>query len=146
MASVYRFFLCPEFLDSMLFILHHTCFPWFFPVMGMKKKRVKLWIVTFESFDVSILIILNSIKKFSVKSIALYKLPTFFPMAYILPPPPNVGFIPNPNLALPIYLLTEVHPVQLDDGQVVMVRRPRPISVVAGARLVLQCDPDRLRR
>jgi hypothetical protein len=67
-------------------------------------------------------------------------------MAHILPPPPNVGYVPNPNLVLPLYLLTEVHPVRLEDGQVVMVRRPRPLSVIAGARVVLQCDPDRLRR
>ncbi len=67
-------------------------------------------------------------------------------MAFLLPPPPNVGFVPNPQLVLPIYLLTEVHPVLLEDGQVVRVRRPRPLSVIAGARMVLQCDPDRLRR
>ncbi len=67
-------------------------------------------------------------------------------MAYLLPPPPNVGYRPNPNLALPIYLLTEVHPYRLHDGQVVMLRRPRPLSVITGARVVLQCDPDRLRR
>ena len=67
-------------------------------------------------------------------------------MAYLLPPPPNVGFVPNPNLVLPIYLLTEVHPLRLPDGQVMMLRRPRPLSVIAGARVVLQCDPVRLRR
>ncbi len=67
-------------------------------------------------------------------------------MAYSLPPPPNVGFVPNPQLVLPIYLMTEVHPVRLEDGQVVMVRRPRPLSVVSGARLVLQCDPELLMR
>ncbi len=67
-------------------------------------------------------------------------------MAFLLPPPPDVGFVPNPNLDLPIYLLTEVHPVRLEDGQVVMLRRQRPLSVIAGARMVLQCDPERLRR
>ncbi len=67
-------------------------------------------------------------------------------MAFVIPPPPNVGFVPNPNLVLPVYLLTEVHQVRLEDGQTLNLRRPRPISVVAGARLVLQCDPVRLCR
>ncbi len=67
-------------------------------------------------------------------------------MAFILPPPPNVGFVPNPNLNLPIYLLTEVHTIRLEGGQIVNLRRPRPLSVIAGAQVVLQCDRERLQR
>jgi hypothetical protein len=61
-------------------------------------------------------------------------------------PPPEVGFRPNPNLVLPIYLISEVHSIVSQYGEVIHLRRPRPYSVVAGAELVLQCDQDLLVR
>jgi hypothetical protein len=61
-------------------------------------------------------------------------------------PPPEVGFRRNPNLILPIYIVSEVHSVVAESGEVINVRRPRPPSVVSGAELVLQCDQDLLKR
>ncbi len=61
-------------------------------------------------------------------------------------PPNSVGFVPNPNLILPLYIQTEVVRVQDHNGAVWTFRRPRPLSIVAGAQLVLQCDRDLLAR
>jgi hypothetical protein len=63
-----------------------------------------------------------------------------------LVPPPGVGFRRNPNLVLPVYIMSEVHSIVSQTGEVVALRRPRPYSVVAGAELVLQCDQERLMR
>ncbi len=67
-------------------------------------------------------------------------------MAYDLAAPPNVGYQPNANLVLPLYVLTEVHEVHAQNGQIAYLRRPRPLSLIAGARVVLQCDPHLLCR
>ncbi len=66
-------------------------------------------------------------------------------MAY-LDPPNSVGYVPNPNLVLPVYIRTEVIRVQDPHGVVWHIRRPRPPSIIAGAQLVLQCDRDLLAR
>ncbi len=66
-------------------------------------------------------------------------------MAHLLPPP-SVGFVHNPNLVLPDYVTTEVVQIMDPYGVVHLLRRPRPLSVVAGAQIVLQCDRDRLQR
>ncbi len=69
-------------------------------------------------------------------------------MAYLgnITPPTSIGFVRNPNLILPLYILTEVHTIQLGVGQVANLRRPRPLSVISGAEVVLQSDPFLLRR
>jgi hypothetical protein len=66
-------------------------------------------------------------------------------MASLLPPA-SIGFVPNPNLVLPVYIQTEI--VRIQDGQGVVwhVRRPRPLSVISGALIVLQSDRDLLAR
>jgi hypothetical protein len=61
-------------------------------------------------------------------------------------PPNSVGYVPNPNLILPIYIQTEVVRVQDRNGVVWRIRRPRPLSIVSGAQLVLQCDRELLAR
>ncbi len=66
-------------------------------------------------------------------------------MANILPPN-SVGYVHNPNLVLPIYIQTEVIRVQDQNGVVWNIRRPRPLSILSGAQLVLQCDRDLLAR
>jgi hypothetical protein len=66
-------------------------------------------------------------------------------MANILPPN-SVGYVHNPNLVLPIYIQTEVIRVQDQNGVVWNVRRPRPLSILSGAQLVLQCDRELLAR
>ncbi len=69
-------------------------------------------------------------------------------MAYLgnIPPPASIGFVHNPNLVLPMYIHTEVHTIRLPNGHIVNLRRPRPLSVVSGAEVVLQSDPFLLRR
>ncbi len=69
-------------------------------------------------------------------------------MAYLgnIPPPASIGFYRNPNLVLPLYILTEVHTVRLHNGNLANLRRPRPLSVISGAEVVLQSDPFLLRR
>ncbi len=66
-------------------------------------------------------------------------------MAVILPPM-SVGFVPNPNLVLPVYIQTEVVQVQDPQGEIWNIRRARPPSVISGAQVVLQCDRDLLAR
>ena len=63
-----------------------------------------------------------------------------------VPPPSCLGFVPNPNLVLPPYIITEVHLYHDEAGVLISHRRPRPLSVVAGAEFVLQCDQERLAR
>ncbi len=60
--------------------------------------------------------------------------------------PPNLGFRPVPNLVLPQYILTEVVTVRDEHGIGHLVRRPRPLSLITGATIVLQSDQERLRR
>ena len=69
-------------------------------------------------------------------------------MAYLgnVPPPSCIGFVRNPNLVLPPYIISEVHLYRDEDGNLVSHRRPRPLSVIAGAEVVLQSDQDRLAR
>ena len=69
-------------------------------------------------------------------------------MAYLgnVPPPSCIGFTRNPNLVLPPYIISEVHLYHDEDGVVLSHRRPRPLSVIAGAEVVLQSDQDRLAR
>ena len=69
-------------------------------------------------------------------------------MAYLgnIPPPSCIGFTLRPHLQLPLYIQTEVHTVQLYDGSLLTRRRPRPLSIVAGAKVVLQADQDLLGR
>ncbi len=64
----------------------------------------------------------------------------------VLLPPNSVGFHPNPNLVLPVYIQTEVVTVQDVFGVVWHIRRPRPLSIISGAQVVLQCDRDLLAR
>jgi hypothetical protein len=64
----------------------------------------------------------------------------------LLAPPLYVGFIANPNLILPIYIQTEVITLTDVHGTVWQLRRPRPLSLLAGAQVVLQCDRDLLAR
>jgi hypothetical protein len=66
-------------------------------------------------------------------------------MANLLPPN-SIGFVHNPNLVLPVYIQTEVVRVQDVQGNVWSFRRPRPLSVLAGASIVLQSDRDLLAR
>jgi hypothetical protein len=66
-------------------------------------------------------------------------------MAYLLPPP-SVGFVHNPNLVLPTYIVSEVVRIQDTRGVVWTFRRPRPLSIVCGAQIVLQCDRELLQR
>ena len=72
----------------------------------------------------------------------------FDTMAYLgnVTPPSCIGFVRNPNLVLPLYILTEVNVFRDENGLVVTHRRPRPLSVIAGAEVVLQSDPERLAR
>ena len=69
-------------------------------------------------------------------------------MAYFgnVPPPSCLGFVRNPNLVLPPYITTEVHLYRDEAGSLVTHRRPRPLSIIAGAEFVLQCDQDKLAR
>ncbi len=60
--------------------------------------------------------------------------------------PNSVGFVHNPNLILPVYIQFEVVRVQDHLGVVRHVRRPRPLSIISGAQLVLQCDRELLAR
>ncbi len=69
----------------------------------------------------------------------------FVKMADILPPS-SVGYVHNPNIVLPLYIQTEVVRVLDHNGDIWNVRRPRPLSIIAGAQLVLQCDRDLLAR
>jgi hypothetical protein len=66
-------------------------------------------------------------------------------MANIVPPPAS-GFVANPNLILPTYILTEVVRIQDQAGNLMVVRRPRPLSIIVGAQVVLQCDRQQLAR
>ncbi len=61
-------------------------------------------------------------------------------------PPPYVGFVHNPNLVLPDYILFEVVQIMDQNGIIQLLRRPRPPSITACAQLVLQCDRHRLQR
>ena len=69
-------------------------------------------------------------------------------MVYLggVPPPSCLGFVRNPNLVLPPYITTEVHVYRDESGNLITHRRPRPLSVIAGAEFILQCDQDRLAR
>ena len=69
-------------------------------------------------------------------------------MAYLgnTPTPSCIGFVRNPNLVLPLYVLTEVHTVHDEAGHPIHIRRPRPLSVIAGAAVVLQSDQALLAR
>ncbi len=69
-------------------------------------------------------------------------------MAYLgtIPPPASIGFVRNPNLVLPVYILTEVHTIRLPNGQLAELRRPRPPSVISGAEVILQSDQYLLQR
>ena len=69
-------------------------------------------------------------------------------MAYYgnVPPPSCLGFVRNPNLVLPPYITTEVHLYRDEAGVLITHRRPRPLSVIAGAEFILQCDQDKLAR
>ena len=60
--------------------------------------------------------------------------------------PACIGFVPRPNLVLPPYILTEVYRFRDVDGVFVRLRRPRPLSIIAGAEVVLQSDPALLAR
>ncbi len=60
--------------------------------------------------------------------------------------PPNLGFRPVPNLVLPQYILTEVVTVRDVHGVVHLIRRPRPLSLITGATVVLQSDQELLRQ
>ncbi len=66
-------------------------------------------------------------------------------MANLLPPN-SIGYVPNPNLVLPQYVQFEVIRIQDVRGDVWSFRRPRPLSVLAGAAVVLQSDRDLLAR
>ncbi len=66
-------------------------------------------------------------------------------MASLLPPT-SVGFVPNPNVVLPAYVTTEILQIQDVQGTVWNIRRPRPLSIIAGAQIVLQCDRELLAR
>jgi hypothetical protein len=61
-------------------------------------------------------------------------------------PPSSIGFVQNPNLVLPLYLRTEVVRVQDAQGTIWHIRRPRPLSIISGAMVVLQSDRDLLAR
>ena len=68
-------------------------------------------------------------------------------MAYLgVPPPAFLGFVRNPNLVLPPYIISEVHLYNDEAGNVITHRRPRPLSIIAGAEVVLQCDQEKLAR
>ena len=69
-------------------------------------------------------------------------------MAYLgnVPPPSCLGFVRNPNLTLPPYIISEVHLYRDEAGNLITHRRPRPLSVVAGVEFVLQCDQEKLAR
>ena len=69
-------------------------------------------------------------------------------MAYVgnLPPPHHIGFVRRPNLVLPNYVATEIHQFVGDDGVLRSNRRPRPLSIIAGAAVVLQSDQALLAR
>ena len=69
-------------------------------------------------------------------------------MAYLgnVPPPSCLGFLRNPHLVLPPYIISEVHLYTDEDGNLITHRRPRPLSIIAGAQVVLQSDQDRLAR
>jgi hypothetical protein len=64
----------------------------------------------------------------------------------MFPPPVGVGFVANQNLDLPLYIVSEVHTIVTEDGQLLHLRRPRPLSVISGAEFVLQCDQELLMR
>jgi len=66
-------------------------------------------------------------------------------MAFIQPPS-ALGFVPNPNLVLPPYIISEVHLFRDQAGNLIAHHRPRPLSLIAGAEVVLQCDQDKLAR
>jgi hypothetical protein len=68
-------------------------------------------------------------------------------MAFLGPlPPPNIGFNPNPNLTIPIYILTETVTFRDRHGVFHLVRRPRPLSLIVNAVVVLQSDQELLRQ
>jgi hypothetical protein len=69
-------------------------------------------------------------------------------MAFLgnLPVVPNIGFNPVPNLVLPMYILTETVTFRDRHGVYHLVRRPRPLSLIAGVVVVLQSDQDLLRQ
>jgi hypothetical protein len=62
------------------------------------------------------------------------------------PIPQCIGFRPNPNVVIPAYIITEVRPGVDQHGHPILVRRPRPLSLLIGAWIVLQSDPDLLMR
>jgi hypothetical protein len=64
-------------------------------------------------------------------------------MAYMgnLPIPDCIGFEAKPNLIVPLYIQVELHRFRDETGQLVLNRRPRPLSIVSGSEVVLQSDP-----
>ncbi len=66
-------------------------------------------------------------------------------MASLLPPD-CIGFVANPNIILPVYVQSEVVRVQDTQGVEWLIRRPRPLSVISGAQIVLQSDRELLAR
>jgi hypothetical protein len=61
-------------------------------------------------------------------------------------PPDSIGFVPNPNLVLPPYIAFEVVVIYDIHGVPWHLRRPRPLSLLAGAQVVLQSDRELLAR
>jgi hypothetical protein len=62
------------------------------------------------------------------------------------PIPECIGFNPNPNIVIPTYVITEARPGVDQNGVPVVVRRPRPLSLMIGAWVVLQSDQELLRQ
>jgi hypothetical protein len=63
-----------------------------------------------------------------------------------LPVPDCIGFVPNPQLVLPLYVRVEAHRILDADGQVMIRHCPRPLSIISGSEVVLQSSPDLLAR
>ncbi len=61
-------------------------------------------------------------------------------------PPVSIGFVANPNLILPLYVRYEVVTITDVDGNDWNLRRPRPLSILAGAHLLLQSDRELFAR
>jgi hypothetical protein len=59
---------------------------------------------------------------------------------------PNIGFNPVANLPVPSYILSETVTFQDRHGVFHLIRRPRPLSLVASVVVILQSDQDLLRQ